>query len=156
MKIKRTIPLFTLLVLAGVLAALAPAASSSSQASLVIRHQTRGCHSWSLNGGAYRTSQTIIIRRGGSVSVTNNDVMPHKLIKTSGPAVTYTRLKVGSMMGLKGTFPPAMLAHMSASSKFTFAKAGVYRFTTKAGEDYMTGIKTVGEDNVLHLTVRVS
>ncbi len=156
MKIKRTIPLLTLLVLAGVLAALAPAASSSSQASLVIRHQTRGCHSWSLNGGAYRTSQTIIIRRGGSVSVTNNDVMPHKLIKTSGPAVTYTRLKVGSMMGLKGTFPPAMLAHMSASSKITFAKAGVYRFTTKAGEDYMTGIKTVGEDNVLHLTVRVS
>ena len=31
----------------------------------------------------------------------------------------------------------------------SFTKAGVYRFTTKAGEDYTKGIKTVGEDNVL-------
>ncbi len=156
MKIKRTIPLLALLVLTGVSAAFAPAASSSTQASLVIRHQTRGCHAWSLNGSAYRASQTIVIRRGASISVTNSDVMPHKLIKTSGPAVTYTRLSIGGMMGLKGTFPPAMLAHMGASTKITFAKAGVYRFTTKAGEDYMTGMKTVGEDNVLRLTVRVS
>ena len=156
MKIKRTIPLLTLLVLAGVLAALAPAASGTNQASLVIRHQTRGCHSWSLNGGAYGTNRAVVIRRGGSVSVINNDVMPHKLIETSGPAVTYTRLSTGGMMGLKGTFPAAMMAHMSASSKITFAKAGVYRFTTKPGEDYMAGIKTVGADNVLHLTVRVT
>jgi hypothetical protein len=28
-------------------------------------------------------------------------------------------------------------------------------FTTKPGEDYMEGIKTVGDDNVLKLTVRV-
>jgi len=155
MKVTRTIPLLALLVLAGVLAALAPAASSSTQASLVIRHQTRGCHSWSLNGGAYRASQTVVIRRGGAISVSNRDIMPHKLIRTSGPAVTYTRLNTGGMMGLKGTFPPAMLAHMGATTKITFAKAGVYRFTTKAGEDYMA-VKTVGEDNVLHLTVRVS
>jgi hypothetical protein len=34
---------------------------------------------------------------------------------------------------------------------------GLYRFTTKAGEDYpsMSMMKTVGEDYVLHLTVRV-
>jgi plastocyanin len=156
MKIKRTIPLLTLLVLAGVLAALAPAASRSTHASLVIRHQTRGCHAWSLNGGTYRASQTIAIRHGGSITVTNNDVMPHRLVETSGPAVTYTRLSAGGMMGLKGTSGPSMLQHMGASSKITFAAAGVYRFTTKAGEDYMTGVKTVGEDNVLHLTVRVA
>jgi plastocyanin len=155
MKTKRTISLLTLLVLAGVVAALAPAASSSTQASLVIRHETRGCHSWSLNGGAYGTNQTVAIRRGGSVSVTNNDVMPHKLVQTSGPAVVYTRLASGNMMGLKGTFPPATLARMGASSRITFAKAGVYRFTTKPGADYMAGIKTVGADNVLQLTVRV-
>lgn len=156
MKVTRTIPLLALLALAAVLAALAPAAPNSTQGSLVIRHQTRGCHTWSLNGGAYRSSQTVVIRRHGSVSVTNRDVMPHKLIKTSGPAVTYTRLNTGGMMGLKGSFPPAMMARMGATAKITFAKAGVYRFTTKAGEDYMSGIKTVGEDNVLHLTVRVS
>jgi hypothetical protein len=34
---------------------------------------------------------------------------------------------------------------------------GLYRFTTKPGEDYAWAgtMKTVGEDNVLHLTVRV-
>ena len=37
-----------------------------------------------------------------------------------------------------------------------FAKAGVYTFTTKAGEDYMKGIKTIGEDNVLKLKVTVN
>lgn len=156
MKVTRTIPLLALLVLAGVLAALAPAAPSTTQASLVIRHQTRGCHAWSLNSNAYQANQTVVIHRGSSIRVTNRDVMPHKLIKTSGPAVTYTRLNTGGMMGLQGTFPPAMLAHVGATSKITFAKVGVYHFTTKAGEDYMSGIKTVGEDNVLHLTVRVS
>jgi plastocyanin len=153
MKIERTILLLTLLVLAGLFAAFAPAASS--KASLVIRHQTRGCHAWSLNGGAYRATQTLALSRGGSLSITNNDVMPHQMIKTSGPAVTYTRLANSGMIGLKGTFPPGMLAHMGSSSKITFAKAGVYHFTTKPGEDYMKGIKTVGEDNVLKLTVRV-
>jgi hypothetical protein len=49
-----------------------------------------------------------------------------------------------------------MLARMGAADRITFTKAGVYHFTTKAGEDYMKGIKTIGEDNVLRLTVRVS
>ncbi|HEV2590619.1 MAG TPA: hypothetical protein VGU02_01880 [Gaiellaceae bacterium] len=153
MKIKRTLPLLTLLILGGVFAAFAPAASSS-QASIVIRHQIRGCHSWSLNGGAFRVTQTLALVRGRSVRITNNDVMPHQLVKTSGPAVTYTRLASGSMMGVKGT-SPAMLGHMGSSSKITFTRAGVYHFTTKPGEDYMKGIKTIGEDNVLKLTVRV-
>jgi hypothetical protein len=36
-------------------------------------------------------------------------------------------------------------------------KAGVYKFTTKAGEDYSwaSNMKTTGEDNVLRLTVTV-
>jgi len=48
------------------------------------------------------------------------------------------------------------MAHMAATAKVRFAHAGVYRFTTKAGEDYMEGMKTIGEDNVLRLTVKVS
>jgi hypothetical protein len=138
---------------AGALAAGASAAGNSSN--LVIRHQLRGCHSWSANGDSYRPSQAITLRRGGSVSITNNDVMPHKLVETSGPAVTISRLKVGMGMGMKGTFPPAMLARMGSVSKLTFSKAGVYKFTTKPGEDFMTGVKTAGEDNVLRLTVTV-
>ena len=50
---------------------------------------------------------------------------------------------------------PAM-RHMSASVGATFGKAGTYQFTTKAGEDYPgMHVKTIGEDNVLHLVVKV-
>ena len=55
----------------------------------------------------------------------DNDVMPHKLVQLAGPGVRYT----GN---------PA-LRHVSASVDVTFPKAGVYRFTTKAGKDYMAG-----------------
>jgi plastocyanin len=152
MNIKRTTPLLAVLALAGILAASAPAAAN--QASLVIRHQARGCHSWSLNGGAYAPSQAVVLNRGGSVSITNNDVMPHQLIKTSGPAVAITRLSSGMGMG-KSSSSPAMLGRMGAAARLTFTSAGVYHFMTKPGEDYMKGIKTVGDDNVLRLTVRV-
>ena len=49
-----------------------------------------------------------------------------------------------------------MMARMGSRTKVTFGKAGIYKFTTKAGEDFMSGIKTIGEDNVLGLTVTVS
>ncbi len=156
MKTKPTIPMFALLtvVSAGVLAAGASAAGNSS--ALLIRHQVHGCHSWSANGDPYKARQALKLTRGGSISVTNNDVMPHKLIETSGPAAVITRLAAGGGMGMKGMMPPAMLARMGSSSKVTFSKPGVYKFTTKAGEDYMSGVKTVGADNVLRLTVTVS
>jgi len=116
---------------------------SATKASVTIRHQTHGCHSWSINGGASRASLTTTLARGGTIKFVDNDVMPHKLIKTSGPAVRY----VGN---------PSM-RHMSASVSVKFAKAGTYRFTTKAGEDYPgIHVKTIGEDNVLRLTVKVS
>ena len=110
-------------------------------ASLVIRHQMHGCHSWSVNGGPFKASQSITLRRGGSLTVTDNDVMPHTLVLTSGPALRIAHPKLG---------------HMGASLKITLTKPGVYHFTTKAGEDYMAGMKTIGEDNVLKLTVVVS
>ena len=116
---------------------------SATKASVTIRHQTRGCHSWSINGGASRASLTTTLARGGTIKFVDNDVMPHKLIKTSGAAVRY----VGN---------PSM-RHMSASVSVKFAKAGTYRFTTKAGEDYPgIHVKTIGADNVLRLTVKVS
>lgn len=70
----------------------------------------------------------------------DNDVMPHKLIQLSGPKA---RL-----------IAPAM-KHMSAQAKVVFVKKGTYAFTTKPGEDYIKGIKTIGEDNVPRLTVTV-
>jgi plastocyanin len=140
MFLKRTSLLLALALTLGV-TGVAAAASSPGHASLVIRHQMRGCHSWSANGDAFKASQSITLRHGGWLTVTNNDVMPHTLALTSGPSLRIAHPKLG---------------HMGASLKVTLTKPGVYHFTTKAGEDYMAGMKTIGEDNVLRLTVIVS
>jgi plastocyanin len=113
-----------------------------SHSTITIRHQMKGCHAWAVDGGAYRATQRATLARGGTITFVDNDVMPHKVLLTSGPAVRYH----GS---------PAM-RHMSASVRVTFRKSGVYKFITKAGEDYPgMAMKTIGEDNVLRLTVRV-
>jgi len=123
-------------------AALVSSALAAPGATLTIRHQTRGCHSWSVNGGAFKATQRTTLARGGTITFMNMDVMPHKLVKTSGPAIHFAG-------------KPNM-NHMNASVKVTFSKAGTYKLTTKPGEDYMKGMKTIGEDNVLRLTVKVS
>jgi hypothetical protein len=71
------------------LAAGAAAAAPTQNASMLIRHQVRGCHSWSVNGGTFKPSQTLTLTRGSSLTIKNDDVMPHKLVKLSGPALTF-------------------------------------------------------------------
>jgi len=139
----RTSLALALAVTAALLTAGISAAAAPSNASLLIRHQMRGCHTWSVNGGAFKATQSTTLRKGGWLSVTDNDVMPHTLVLTSGPALT-----------IRG----AKLSHMGASLKVRLTKPGVYHFTTRAGDDYpsMEGMKTIGEDNVLKLTVVVS
>lgn len=139
-----------------------PASAAAAQGAVMIRHQVQGCHSWSVNGGAFSTSPTLSLARGGSMVVSNNDIMPHELVQTAGQPVTFVRVQTpmsDQMVGLKGTFGPAMMAHMGAATEVAFPAAGTYRFTTKAGEDYpMAGqmMEETGEDNVLELTVNVS
>jgi plastocyanin len=81
------------------------------------------------------------VKAGGTVTFTNNDVMPQPLVELSGGAVHYA--------GNKALNKPASQVHV------TFSKSGRYVFGTKPGEDYMKGIKTVGADNVLKLVVTV-
>jgi hypothetical protein len=131
-------------VLAAAIAALALAAPASSHENgpvLIIRHQVHGCHAWSLNGGAAKVSQTVWLRLGIHLEIGDNDVMPHTLVQTAGPRVS---LPEGAAMKSLG-----------AMIEIRFPRAGVYRFVTEAGEDYIKGMKTVGEDNVLRLTVTV-
>ena len=116
-------------------------AAAPKTAAVTIRHQTKGCHAWSVNGGAFAASQAVTLARGGSIRFTNNDVMPHVLIKLSGPAVHMANAGAMNRMG--------------ATTTVSFTRAGTYVFKTKPGEDYMAGVKTVGEDNVLRLTVKV-
>ena len=129
---------------AGAAAALLVSSASAhgTAATLTIRHQMKGCHTWSFNGGAYKAAQSITLSRGATLTVKDNDIMPHKLLRTSGPVV---QLRTPSM------------SHMGAVAQVRFTKAGVYRFKTKAGEDYSwaSHMETKGEDNVLRLTVTV-
>jgi plastocyanin len=78
---------------------------------------------------------------GGKVTVVDNDVMPHTLIQVSGP---------------KASLTGAAMKHMGAAAKIAFPVKGTYVFKTRAGEDYMKGIKTIGADNVLKLVVKVA
>ena len=133
----------SLLVAAAAVLVLAAPASPQSGATLTIRHQIRGCHTWSVNGGVYRASQSIVLTRNSVLTLVNNDVMPHRLVKVSGPALALTAT--------------ANMNHMNASTNVRFTRAGVYMLMTKPGEDYMNMrmMKTIGEDNVLKLKVTV-
>jgi hypothetical protein len=129
------------LVLAVLAAAIsAGSAAASPTTSILIRHQVQGCHSWSVNGNAFTPAQKIVVRPTTKFTVTDNDVMPHKLVQLSGPKLSL----VAPAMNKPG-------AHAS----FQVFKKGTYVFRTKAGEDWMKGIVTKGEDNVLRLTVIV-
>ena len=122
--------------------ALAAPAGAGSNAQVTIRHATKGCHTWAVNDQAYRATQHVTVTRGTTFTLMNKDVMPHTLIQLAGPKVTLGH---------------ALLNHMGASTKFTLSKSGTYRFGTKAGEDYKgIAVKTIGEDNILRLTVVVS
>jgi len=139
---KRTIQKAALSLVA--IGALLPVAvaSAANTATITISHQMRGCHAWSINNGPIRPSLAVNAKAGAIVKFVNNDIMPHKLVQTAGPKLRLVK---------------ANMNHMSASMSVKFPQRGVYRFTTKAGEDYksLAMMKTTGEDYVLHLTVRV-
>lgn len=153
----------TFAVFAGALAALVLAAVASAaaapKASLLIRHQVRGCHTWSLNGGPFKASQSVSLRVGATVTITNNDLMAQELVKTSGPAAQMKLVKQGTRsmgmtmhMGKAGRYT---MAHMGAVLRVTFPRAGTYTFKLVDRGDYME-VKTVGPDNKPTLKVVVS
>jgi plastocyanin len=120
------------------LAASAGAAPPSVQ--VLIRHQVRGCHSWSVNNNAFAATQRLTVVPGTRFAFTDNDVMSHQIVQLSGPKLTLHNVNMHTIG-----------AHTTLQ---LFAK-GHYVFGTKAGEDYMKGVKTTGEDNALKLVVTV-
>ncbi len=131
-----------LAVLGGAAVLVSSSIAAPKSASVLIRHQRHGCHTWSVNGGAFRASQTVHLARRGTLTIVNKDVMPQVLVEKSGAKVHET----GN----------SKLNTLGASVKVTFPKAGTYHFATKAGEDYPGMDRpTVGEDNNLTLTVIV-
>jgi plastocyanin len=137
MSVKSMIPV----AVAAALVAVPPAAAGGAK-TVTISHQMKGCHMWQLGDGNPKVQLAFMVKAGTTLHFVNNDVMPHRLIQQSGPKLTLVRPNMN---------------RMSASASVKLARAGVYRFTTKAGEDYawMKSMKTIGEDSVLHLTVHV-
>jgi len=135
----------------------APAAAPAKSGSIAIRHQLRACHTWSLNGGPYRPMLETRIARGGSITITNNDPMVHKLIQLAGRPVAMQHTADHHMMrmGLKHITGRGVMNHMEASIKVTFLRPGTHRFTTQDLGDYFE-LKTTGEHNHLMLVVHVS
>jgi plastocyanin len=115
--------------------------TAPTSASATIDHVTRGCHVLTVNNGAQTTNATIHLAAGGSLRVQDNDVMPHQIVRVAGP---------------QAQFVGAAMTHMGARSTVTFPTPGTYSLTTKAGEDYMKGIQTLGPDNTLRIKVIVS
>jgi hypothetical protein len=148
-----------ILVLTAVLTGLSFAltASAATPPTLVIHHQQRGCHAWSLSGGPMKVVQTVRVARGGALVITNNDVMFHKLIKVSGPAVSYELTATGTAIkhAVKLPWAPGMMGRPGATLKVTFPAKGTYVFKTVFGEDWMPMPETIGEDNNLRLVVTV-
>ena len=127
------------------LVALAVAGSAFAaprSATLTIRHQLHGCHSWSFDGSSWKASQTVTLARGATLKIVDDDIMPHKLVQLSGPKATLTH---------------AAMTRMGATATAHFLARGTYVFKTRPGEDYPMGMKmdTVGEDNLLRLVVTV-
>jgi plastocyanin len=139
---KRIRRLVTALAAAAGALIVASASAHTTAATVTIRHQTHGCHAWSLNSGPSKAALSVQLTRGATLAVKNNDVMPHKLVRTSGPAAQILTARMG---------------RVGATARVHFTKAGVYKFVTKAGEDYSwaSNMKTTGEDNVLRMTVTV-
>jgi len=100
----------------------------------------RGCHAWAVDGGRYLPTQHLTTSPGAILTFVDDDVMPHRLVQLAGPKVTIHAANMHS--------PGA------SASLQVFAK-GRYVFRTRAGEDYMSGMKTIGADNVLRLVVTV-
>ncbi len=155
---KRAISATVTVALAAVFAAAALAAPAVNN-TLVISHVVKGCHTWSLNGAKPAVNQLIKLRAGQSFTIKNTDVMPHQLVKLSGPPVTM-KLVFPGMTGkstgmMKAPYAAGLMPHMSSTLRLTFPTAGVYTLKTAAGEDYFAGVQTVGEDNVLKVRVVV-
>jgi hypothetical protein len=105
---------------------------------LTIVHIVQGCHNWT-NGSKLAERAVVTTRRGGHLTILNQDVDMHKVVQLAGPHIA-----TGSRM------------MMNASVMLQFAKSGTYRFKTVTSEmPGMPEMKTVGRDYRLLLTVRV-
>ena len=118
------------------------AAAASSTVRLTIVHVVQGCHVWGdVNGNALKASQTLKVKRGTKVAIRINCPMSFDFVQLAGP-----KLALGASLTQAGTV-----------RTLVFAKRGVYKLqATNVESSEQMGMTTLGADNVLVLTVKVS
>jgi plastocyanin len=133
----------SLLVVALVVAIAASPASAAGVRTITITHVMRGCHAWDLGHGAMKPRMSLTVKRGTVIRFVNNDVMPHRLVRLSGPKVE-----------LRG----ANVNRMAASASARLVKPGSYRFKTVFGAFFPWAASMaakIKKMNALQLTVTV-
>ena len=118
------------------------AAAVSPTVRMTIVHVVQGCHNWGdVSGNALGPTRTITVKRGTHLQIRVNCPMSFDFVQLSGPA-----LALGATRSYPGTV-----------RTLVFAKKGVYRIqATNVESSEQMGMTTIGADNVLVLTVRVS
>ena len=128
-----------LAVAAGVLIVANTVAAGAVSKRVAIVHVQKGCHVWSV-GALKKASLSFSLHKGDRLTVLNQDLDMHRLVQVSGPPTNASAFMM-----------------MNEQVALRFTKAGVYRFHTRVAD--MRGMpeaKTIGPDNKLVLTVRVT
>lgn len=109
---------------------------------LAIVHVVQGCHAWgTVDSRALGPSRTLAVHSGTVLKVRVNCPMDFRFSQTAGPP-----LALGDP-----------LTHSGTVRTIVFARTGVYRLqavSTTTSEQ--SGLQTLGPDNTLTLTVKVS
>jgi hypothetical protein len=127
---------------AAVAVATGGAAAASSTVRLTIVHVVQGCHVWGdVDGNPGAASQTLKVKRGARVAIRVNCPMSFNFVQLAGP-----KLALGAPLTQPGTV-----------RTIVFAQRGVYKLqATNVESSEQMGMTTLGADNVLLLTVKVS
>ena len=106
---------------------------------LMIVHVQKGCHVWSNGRGAQADGVKVVLKRGQRLTVLNQDLDTHKLVRLAGPKVA-----LGKALS------------MNDRLTLTFRQPGVYKLHTKKVETPgMPEVATTGPDHVLAILVVV-
>ena len=118
------------------------AAAVSSTVRLTIVHVVQGCHVWgNVDGQALGRTRTISVKRGARIAIRVNCPMSFNFVQLAGPP-----LALGDPRTYSGTV-----------RTIVFSRRGVYRLqATNVESSAQMGMATLGPDNTLVLTVRVS
>jgi hypothetical protein len=138
----RRIGLLAVVVAVAGLGSTSPAATARAVPTLrlAIVHVLHGCHSWARGTKVLGPSRKVTVRRGTRLVIRVNCPMSFDLVQLRGP-----RLRLG------GRF------YAGTTRTIVFRKVGRYtlRATNVESSDEQ-GLETLGPDNVLKLTVRVT